>query len=191
MPLEPKSLDDLAELYATDKGPTTHHYTRVYEQLLQQYRGDSVRLLEIGVLMGASLRMWRDYFPNGYIVGMDNDLKIPEERRINLFYGDQGRAVELIDLGKKHGPFDIIIDDGSHQHAHQMISFYTLFPEYLNPGGLYFIEDVHEDHLTKRYFRRCFDCIPYGDSGGIIMADSVEFLHGDNLIMVKKWAKTE
>ena len=46
------------------------------------------------------------------------------------------------------GDFDIIIDDGSHIVAHQIISFKTLFP-YLKSGGIYVIEDLFSSYWTE------------------------------------------
>ena len=48
----------------------------------------------------------------------------------------------LRSLGDQYGPFDLIIDDGSHVNAHILASFNALFGDYLKPGGFYVIEDL-------------------------------------------------
>ena len=77
-------LDALARLLGTDKSSYVHGYTRLYETHFASRRPTVRRLLEIGVgginswhgyettEGGQSLRMWRDYFPNAEIVGIDN-----------------------------------------------------------------------------------------------------------------------
>src|SRR5215203_706034 len=72
-------LCDLAEKYGTDKGPSGHNYTPYYEEYLQHRRFRALTLLELGVWKGASLRMWRDYFPSATIVGIDN-----KDRRVRI-----------------------------------------------------------------------------------------------------------
>jgi hypothetical protein len=37
--------------------------------------------------------------------------------------------------------FDFILEDGSHNANHQMISFASLF-KYVKPGGIYILEDI-------------------------------------------------
>ena len=61
-----------------------------------------VKLLEIGVHKGGSLKLWRDYFPRGTIVGID--LKLPEGfipgERIQLFKGSQADTRFLSEVAK-------------------------------------------------------------------------------------------
>jgi len=47
----------------------------------------------------------------------------------------------LARLTAEQGPFDVVVDDGSHMNAHQIFSFRQLF-DAVKDGGLYFIEDV-------------------------------------------------
>jgi demethylmacrocin O-methyltransferase len=54
---------------------------------------------------------------------------------------DQSSSSDLRTLCDREGPFDIIIDDGSHQNAHQIFTFYEIFDR-LAENGLYIIEDI-------------------------------------------------
>ena len=70
------------------------------------------KVLEIGIYRGASLQMWRDYFPNAEIFGLDiEEVHVPGPR-IQTIRGDQSDADSLAEVGR-HGPFDLIVDDGS------------------------------------------------------------------------------
>ncbi len=154
-------LCELAVKYGCDKTPSIHHrYTPYYHELLQ---GRTIRaVLEIGIFKGASLRMWRDYFPEALIWGIDNDPNcLVQEERIQSLLCDQSDPVSLNEFGDKFCPyFDLIVDDGSHNEQHQKISFWMLFP-LLKTGGLYVIEDVqnptrlseyiHADHTIKNF----------------------------------------
>ena len=53
--------------YVTDKGPSNH----IYEHLFKDICDDKIKLLELGVSEKGSLYMWRDYFKNGDIYGID------------------------------------------------------------------------------------------------------------------------
>src|SRR5262249_28427793 len=91
---------------------------------------------------GASLAMWADYFPHGRIVGIDVAEKVLDlGPRVRILQGSQVDKTFLINVVAEHGPFDIIIDDGSHIPQHVVTSFDILFPTLLNPG-IYIIEDV-------------------------------------------------
>jgi hypothetical protein len=117
-----RRLDWLARWYGTDKGPSSHGYTVHYQRHLGTRRGEHLTILEIGVggqetnTGGASLRVWRSFFPAATIIGVDLYAKqLPPEQRITIVQGDQGDAAFLADLGKRFGPFDVVIDDGSHR----------------------------------------------------------------------------
>jgi len=60
---------------------------------------------------------------------------------VSVRQGSQDDAAFLTRMSAEHGPFDIVIDDGSHVPAQVIASFDVLFP-LLADGGLYVIEDV-------------------------------------------------
>jgi demethylmacrocin O-methyltransferase len=141
-------LTRLALRHGTDKWGA-HFYTPVYHGLFAHLRDKPVRLMEIGIggyefarLGGASLAMWADYFPNGRILGIDVFTKTLDlGPRVCVRRGSQDDAAFLARMSAEHGPFDIVIDDGSHVPAQVIASFDVLFP-LLADGGLYVIEDV-------------------------------------------------
>jgi SAM-dependent methyltransferase len=145
-------LGDFARKYGTDKAH--FGYTEIYEKVLSGMRGEIKSVLEIGIKEGASLRMWKEYFPNAAIVGVDIDVaSLIEERRICSFVFDQESSVSgynsMIQILSPMSPFDVIIDDGSHWHKHILKSF-DHFWEVLRPGGFYFIEDVANEEISLK-----------------------------------------
>jgi hypothetical protein len=112
-----------------------------------------LNILEIGVggyedphSGGSSLRMWKYYFPNSKIYGIDiSDKTALQERRIKIFQGDQSDEKFLRDVFNRIGSLDIVIDDGSHVNEHVILSFKTLFP-LINRGGIYSVEDTEHSY---------------------------------------------
>ena len=204
-------LDLLAALYGTDKFGE-HEYTPVYHELMHASRRKPVRLLEIGVggyagaLGGESLRMWESYFPRGRITGIDlYDKTALSAGRVRVFQCSQVDASKLAELATARGPFDFIIDDGSHLNAHQIETFGILWP-HLRDGGTYIVEDVQTSYWpaygggplgTEGYRKSCMQWFknladsvnlpeflepaPGGLDAGVA---SIAFHH--NLIVVKK-----
>jgi hypothetical protein len=72
-------------------------YGRHYSEVLEPLRGQPIRLLEIGVGDGKSIRVWLDYFthPNSYIVGVDIDNISRSEGRYTFHQIDQTDALGL------------------------------------------------------------------------------------------------
>lgn len=146
-------LDALARLHGTDKSSWFHGYTPLYERHFAARRTAVRRLLEIGVggtnswrgyetpEGGQSLRMWRDYFPNAEVIGIDLYAKAVSGPRIRFEQGDQSDPDFLQSLIERYAPFDIVIDDGSHIGAHIIASFGALWSAVV-PGGFYAIEDL-------------------------------------------------
>ena len=100
-------------------------------------------VFEIGVKNGGSLALWRQLFPEARVVGLDLRLsKIVRHDGIVYVEGDQTDRVLLAKIAEEHGPFDLVIDDGSHVGEHQLISLAALAP-HVAPGGVYVVEDVH------------------------------------------------
>jgi hypothetical protein len=129
--------------YDSDKIESS--YLKWYDPVLEPFLDKQITLLELGVLTGGSLLLWHDYFPQAKIVGIDIHLpgNFKSSERIHLFEGSQSDKNFLSDVAQKIAPggFDIIIDDASHIGELTKIAFWHLFDNYLNPGGLYIIED--------------------------------------------------
>jgi len=133
-----------ASKYDTDKAAHTH-YLRNYEEYFRPLLDRDIRLLELGVLHGGSLQLWRDYFERGLVVGLDlNPVRVDDPTgRIRVYQGGQ-QDTELLDrVARECAPegFDVIIDDCSHVGDLARVSFWHLFEHHLKPGGLYVIED--------------------------------------------------
>jgi len=125
-----------------------NHYFELYRRYFSQFKEKDIRILEIGVSGGGSLRMWKNYFgKNSLIVGIDIDPKCLEHsgENIEVVIADQNNKEDIEKIIQKYGSFDIIIDDGSHINEHVINSFKWLFPS-LKDGGLYFIEDMHTSY---------------------------------------------
>ena len=147
-------LCELAKKHATDKGgdhylagDTCHTYTVAYWDLLKDKQESILRLLEIGINYGSSLRMWEEFFPNADVYGLDSNYScLVNAGRIHSLGCDQNNPAQLRQsLEKWENPlFDVIIDDGSHELEHQITSAKTLLP-FLKTGGVYIIEDVTLD----------------------------------------------
>lgn len=131
------------EQYDSDK--IDSRYLEAYDPFFTPLSTQPVRLLELGVLRGGSLRLWHDYFPNGTIAGVDLNLPASFKPidRIRLFRGSQADCPFLTEVARTVAPggFDIIIDDASHFGDLTKIAFWHLFERHLKPGGLYVIED--------------------------------------------------
>ena len=146
---------ELFELFAADTNVHKwHHYFEIYEKHFGSYRDRPIRMLEIGVFRGGSLRMWKQYFhPESIIIGVDIDksCKAHERADDNVFVriGSQADPDFLAEVTEEFGPFDIILDDGSHKTHHQNISFGALFRASLKDGGCYMVEDVHSNYWLK------------------------------------------
>lgn len=210
-----RSLSELALAHGTDKAGS-HSYTEAYDFHLARCRDRPVRLLEIGIggyedphEGGQSLRMWKEYFQQGQIIGLDiYDKSSLAEDRIAILRGDQGDERYLEALAVEHGPFDIVIDDGSHLSGHVITSFKALFPHVVN-GGVYVIEDIQTSYwgtyskphvppgttmallkeLADGLNHAEFDIIGYRPTYTDLWVQSLTFYH--NIAFIQKGANIE
>jgi cephalosporin hydroxylase len=142
-------LDQLGTRYRTDKASFGHGFLNLYERFLDPIRAEVRSVLEIGVCDGASLPMWRDFFPNANVVGLDinpDTLKHAGER-ITVEIRDQSNVADLVEVARTYGPFDLVVDDGSHQWDHQITSLRSLLP-HVKPGRYYILEDLDTSYGT-------------------------------------------
>lgn len=143
-------LNDIGLKYDADKSSRFHNYLDFYEKHLPDrlFKG---RLLEIGVMDGASMKMWREYYPDAEIIGIDIFDKT------HLYNDDWGvpQSVQLLQINgtvehplRELGKFDIILDDGSHFMHDQQRTFELLYYKQLNKGGVYILEDLWTSHIA-------------------------------------------
>jgi hypothetical protein len=140
-----------AEIFLANTGPGILkwlHYLPIYDRLFGQFAGRPVRFLEIGVLAGGSMRMWRTYLgPLATIFGIDINHECASYGGTagQVRIGSQADPDFLRAVVAEMGGIDIVLDDGSHIASHQRASFDVLFP-LLSDGGLYVIEDLHTSY---------------------------------------------
>ena len=149
-------LTELAIIHGTDKFGT-HDYTPNYYDILNHLQAKKFNFLEIGVggygrpkEGGQSLKMWRDFFPNANVIGFDiqpKDLQLGD--RIVVEQGSQIDPDFLGFLEKEYGPFEVVLDDGSHFNSHVIKSFELLFDQILD-GGIYIAEDLQTAFYPNR-----------------------------------------
>ena len=136
----------LRDLFDRNEGRLVNkclHYFPIYERHLGPFRGTSPRILEIGVFHGGSLDLWCSYFGRGtHVVGVDMNehCRSLARRDVDIRIGDQGDEQFMRSL-LDDGPFDIVIDDGSHLPAHQILALETLWPA-MKVGGVMLVEDL-------------------------------------------------
>jgi hypothetical protein len=148
-------LTEIGRRCGTDKA-TEHRYTPHYEHHLAHLRDETFTMLEIGIggyyeagQGGESLRMWRRYFQDAEIVGLDFiDKRFVAGPRISVYVGDQTDPEILHRIFEEKGPITVVIDDGSHHPEHVRATFEMVFP-LLADGGIYVIEDVQTSYWPK------------------------------------------
>lgn len=143
-----ETLSAIGRRMGTDKG-TDHSYLEVYEELLEPLRHRPMTMLEIGVYRGASLRMWQCWFPHAKVYGLDLDISGADAPNCELVAASQTDRV-FIDARWGDDTFDLIIDDGSHRLADQILSLCYLWPK-LKSGGIYVIEDIFDISTVKHF----------------------------------------
>ena len=125
-------------------------YFNVYDELFSKYKNKNITFLEIGVLSGGSLFMWRDFFgPKARIIGIDINPKAKkwEAYGFEIFIGSQSDSEFLKLIKSSLGPIDIILDDGGHTYDQQIITVETLINN-IKDGGLLVVEDTHTSYMS-------------------------------------------
>jgi len=144
-------MSDLFDYFANNQGRYMlkwFHYFDVYERHFAAFRDKEITFLEIGVFHGGSMQMWKNFFgPKAKIIGVDINpaCKEFEEDQITIEIGSQEDRNFLKELAAKHGPFDIVLDDGGHTMSQQIVSFEELYP-HVKRDGLYLCEDLHTSY---------------------------------------------
>lgn len=144
----------IAKAFNCDKS-IAHRYEYPYDKFLNKFRDKECTIFEIGIEAGKSVKVWENFLPKSKIYGMDIDIEM-ELSRGKVFKGDQSKIGDLVTITEIIKKSDIIIDDGSHIADHQLKTFYYLFENLLDWGGVYVIEDIE-----CSYWRANVSCYGY------------------------------
>ena len=187
------------------------HILSFYRRLLTGLDREPASILEIGVKGGGSAAMWKGLFPNASVVGIDIKLRRwltrqPSADGVLYLQGDQTDVARLEEIAAKYGPFDLVIDDGSHVTDHVAGTLRCLLP-HVRPGGVYVIEDTHssvskpgatrsneqygEDiwpDFTQAVFERLRRGVPPPPSPGAQLASAVSGMIADLIVSAQVMA---
>ena len=146
-------LEELVDNSITDKN-TTHSYLTLYEKLLESKQETATTILEVGIgsfgeKNGGSIKLWKDYFTNATIYGLDI---LPMNRIIDdLLNNDRVILYTSTDAYdndfftthflNKNIKCDFMLDDGPHT-IESMIQFIKLYSQIMKDDGILIIEDV-------------------------------------------------
>jgi len=208
---ESNELRELAEKYGSDKGEIfvlghpynwpSHSYADFYYRLFSNNKNAIKKVLECGIgtnnpsltssmgiegVPGASLKIWRDFFPNAQIYGVDIDRNILfQDERIQTFYMDQLDKNSIASFWKKvnFDSFDFIIDDGLHTFEAGSCFFEHSY-NYLCDKGIYIIEGISITDFRKyKNFFLNFRChVDY-----VCLKRPHHKLGDNNLIVIRKY----
>jgi len=147
------SLQEIVDNENTDKN-TTHSYLHLYQQLLESKKYTAKNILEVGIgdfgeKNGGSIKLWRDFFVNATIYGLDI---IPKNRVIDELLNDsrvilytQTDAYDenffVNNFLHKNIKCDFMLDDGPHS-LESMQKFIKLYSQIMTDDGILIIEDV-------------------------------------------------
>jgi len=125
-------------------------YFQVYDDIFSKFCGKDITFVEIGVLNGGSLFMWRDFFgPSVRIIGIDlnPEAKRWESEGFEIFIGSQSDPKFRKEFFSEVGDVDLILDDGGHTNEQQIVTTNCCI-EHINNGGVLAIEDTHASYMS-------------------------------------------
>jgi hypothetical protein len=125
------------------------NYFQIYDHLFLKYRDHEIVFVEVGVLNGGSLFMWKNFFgEKARIIGIDlnPEAKKWEEYGFEIYIGDASDTYFWDIFFKKIGKIDILLDDGGHTYSQQVVTVESVL-NYIKDGGLLVIEDIHTSYL--------------------------------------------
>ena len=146
--VNPTPLLHLATLAGSDKGAAFHSFAGFYDEQLTYRTGFGAhefrpqRILELGVLRGASLAAWAAKYPCAQVLGLDLAVDALLPGRYTAAVADQSSLASLRAAVPADATFELIVDDGGHSMAQQQVTLAALWPN-LAPCGVFVVEDLH------------------------------------------------
>lgn len=150
-----------SKVHITDKGKKEvgyHNFTDFYNDEFERihdiarHEKRPVRILEIGLFHGDSALMYDEFFDGEceiYSLEIDENLvnefnRTKARPNIHIMVGNQSDEEVLYKIRNMfiNRKFDIILDDGSHEHEDQMRTL-VILSDILAYDGIYILEDLH------------------------------------------------
>ena len=149
----PDSFPDLLTSFANASrfSSKLSSYFADYELMFSSFRNQKVTIVEIGVLDGGSLQMWKTFFgPSARVIGVEAN---PEALNLvaqgfEIYIINQENANSWRTVLPTIGNIDILIDDGGHTSLGQIMTCLETV-NFINDGGLIVIEDTHSSFLKE------------------------------------------
>jgi len=123
-------------------------YFPVYEELLGPYANRKITFVEIGVLNGGSLFMWRKFLgTDARIIGIDLNPSTArwKDDGFEIHIGNQTDPMFWKGFFEQVGDVDVILDDGGHTNEQQVVTTLECL-SHIRDGGLLIVEDVHTSY---------------------------------------------
>lgn len=141
-----QTLDELAIKFNTDKSSLNHNYMDFYERILP---GKPRSILEIGVLKGSSIKMWKEAYPEAALYGLDlfEEYPVPDIGGVTFLKGSQCDENVLYHIRNDIKP-QVIVEDASHNCIFHWVTLFSLIPS----CEMYIIEDLHT--CQDEFFRQ-------------------------------------
>lgn len=182
-------LCELGKKYDTDKSSQRnnvtnerhcHPYTLFYDGLFRHKKDQSLAIAELGILNGASLLMWREYFANSHIYGFEYNQQFIDQFRNS--FDNERITIANMDVTNKNSiynafdnlniQYDIIIEDTTHQFDDQ-IRVIENAHRFLKPGGILIIEDIFKNNYEKLYIDKLHSTLNYFQNFYFIEMDHI------------------
>ena len=163
-------LCEIGKKYDTDKSSQRinvtdirhcHPYTLFYDGIFKNKKDEPLKIAELGILHGASILMWKEYFPNAEIYGFDYDTNLLNNFKKN--FNNDRVTLSNIDVTNKDSIvkafsnfnilFDIIIEDTTHKFEDQIKVIENTY-QFLKPGGILIVEDIFKSYHENAYINR-------------------------------------
>jgi hypothetical protein len=148
-----KNIENLSiyKCYKNSKFLSLKHesYFETYEELFSKYKGAEITFVEVGILNGGSLFMWREFFgSHSKIIGVDfnPDAKKWERDGFEIHIGNQSDPKFWESFFAKVGDVDILLDDGGHTNEQQIITASQSL-SHIKDGGMVVVEDTHTSYF--------------------------------------------
>ena len=134
--------------YPTDKG-LQHSYLETYSELFEEFKDEPINIIEIGIYLGGSMRLFEEGFTKATLRGYDKTFD-----NIRVPFKSEKILKDMRDFAPdefKNFPPHIIIDDASHLIEDQLRTVEVCYPQ-LQEGGLLIIEDIYDIANDKAKF---------------------------------------